>query len=932
VNFDGLPNYTINSSFKRVIVHNTDSNNNQNRVDQRPVFAPFWDTYENHFLGIGTNSPIRPIDINVSTARNTNLDPLFSAYGPNTPNVMTILPNASVGIATANPIAKLSITNVDDPPKNLLFINHNGSFPFSISSDGNLGINTYDAPLGGPVIWVDTFNYPEHMDLNVVGTINASEKFILGHISSENRAIMMGPRIALDAENYLSFTDPSNVKIGAYTAGLNFSGTRNILVGYNIASTNSTIFLSNLGHRNIIIGNDAAPNLAGHNNIIIGSRSGNPAFTTMSDNILIGRDIISSVTENGKLIIEQNGQTLIYGDFSTSRLSIGGTSLPTRNGIKVIGKIESIGTAPYTGIKFPDGTSQTKYEFGVEDPMWVPTTQNGQPFLYFDRGMVMIGTGNILAGLHLAHNEGVLSTGSMGSGTALNLGSETRFHWYPKKAAFRAGSSGGTAWDHNTIGDYSVAFGEATSAQGLIAAALGYNVESNYNELAIGQFNIGGGNTNIWFPTDSIFQIGVGTSSSNKKNAVTVLKNGKVGIGTPAPNLNYLVDVNGTINVSALETNLGIILSSYFSNGNSILKPQTLDTPSSQTDFLFGSTQLDDIAGTSDDKRLFFDKSKGAFRAGEPRWSPGWDDVHIGSHSVAFGRVLSVRSAYSNISGGLTNVIADPSSEGTVIAGGEHIYISSTSNYSYVGGGYMISFNSSSYLSILGGENQSLSLADHSVILGGSYNEIRANYALAAGRRAHSLHQGTFVWADSQNSDFSSTANINQFLIRSENGVAINTANVEGYALSVDSTINAAELHIGGNPKTFIIEHPINSEKNLVHATLEGPEAAVYYRGTSQLKKGKAIVKLPDYFKELVDANSISIKLTCINSWSPLSSHYPKKSNKFTVSTSKTGNSKQQFHWIVHATRKDIPNLTVEPLKSLLNVKSRGPYTYAETY
>jgi hypothetical protein len=48
-------------------------------------------------------------------------------------------------------------------------------------------------------------------------------------------------------------------------------------------------------------------------------------------------------------------------------------------------------------------------------------------------------------------------------------------------------------------------------------------------------------------------------------------------------------------------------------------------------------------------------------------------------------------------------------------------------------------------------------------------------YSFAAGHRAQVEHSGAFVWADSQDAGFSSTSN-DQFLIRAQNGVGINTA------------------------------------------------------------------------------------------------------------------------------------------------------------
>ena len=48
------------------------------------------------------------------------------------------------------------------------------------------------------------------------------------------------------------------------------------------------------------------------------------------------------------------------------------------------------------------------------------------------------------------------------------------------------------------------------------------------------------------------------------------------------------------------------------------------------------------------------------------------------------------------------------------------------------------------------------------------------SYTLAAGHRAQANHDGAFVWADSTNTDFVSTAN-DQFLIRANGGIGINT-------------------------------------------------------------------------------------------------------------------------------------------------------------
>ena len=55
-------------------------------------------------------------------------------------------------------------------------------------------------------------------------------------------------------------------------------------------------------------------------------------------------------------------------------------------------------------------------------------------------------------------------------------------------------------------------------------------------------------------------------------------------------------------------------------------------------DFVFGSKQVqNDNSTTTDNKRFFFDKSKGAFRGGIAQ-SDQWDEKNIGTYSIAMGR------------------------------------------------------------------------------------------------------------------------------------------------------------------------------------------------------------------------------------------------------------------------------------------------------
>jgi hypothetical protein len=64
----------------------------------------------------------------------------------------------------------------------------------------------------------------------------------------------------------------------------------------------------------------------------------------------------------------------------------------------------------------------------------------------------------------------------------------------------------------------------------------------------------------------------------------------------------------------------------------------------------------------------------------------------------------------------------------------------------------------------------------YATVPGGAQNVAGGEFSFAAGRQAQALNEGAFVWADSQNPTFSSTA-ANQFLIRANGGVGININN-----------------------------------------------------------------------------------------------------------------------------------------------------------
>lgn len=76
--------------------------------------------------------------------------------------------------------------------------------------------------------------------------------------------------------------------------------------------------------------------------------------------------------------------------------------------------------------------------------------------------------------------------------------------------------------------------------------------------------------------------------------------------------------------------------------------------------------------------------------------------------------------------------------------------------------------------STIGGGSNNVAIGTASVVPGGENNEASGEYSFAAGRRAKTAFNGTFVWGDSTDEDLFASDD-NQFLIRAAGGVGINT-------------------------------------------------------------------------------------------------------------------------------------------------------------
>jgi hypothetical protein len=158
----------------------------------------------------------------------------------------------------------------------------------------------------------------------------------------------------------------------------------------------------------------------------------------------------------------------------------------------------------------------------------------------------------------------------------------------------------------------------------------------------------------------------------------------------------------------------------------------------------------------------------------------------------------SVTQNFGTVSGGDGNT-----ADGiyAVVAGGDGNTASGI--VTSVGGGE--SNSASGYDDTVGGGSHNTADGGYSTVPGGSYNTAHGYMSFAAGQRAKATNTGTFVWADSTNTDFTSTAD-NQFLVRAGGGVGINTASPIANTLTVNTKVIAGGTTAPSGSEPFVSE------------------------------------------------------------------------------------------------------------------------------
>ncbi len=182
------------------------------------------------------------------------------------------------------------------------------------------------------------------------------------------------------------------------------------------------------------------------------------------------------------------------------------------------------------------------------------------------------------------------------------------------------------------------------------------------------------------------------------------------------------------------------------------------------------------------------------------------------------------------IGGSAVNVVAAGAS-GVVLGGGSQNTVQVAVN-AVLAGGQQNSIGANASAAAIGGGVYNTNVGSAATIPGGYLNYASGEFSFAAGCYAKANHRGSFVWADSFFTPFSSSAS-NQFLVRASGGVGINKNNPTT-ALDVNGTITATRV----TTPTLDVGGTITGAGLSLSGDARMNDRAVYFRGGSDTFHG----------------------------------------------------------------------------------------------
>ncbi|MFQ5448116.1 MAG: hypothetical protein ACE5FF_14425, partial [Saprospiraceae bacterium] len=119
---------------------------------------------------------------------------------------------------------------------------------------------------------------------------------------------------------------------------------------------------------------------------------------------------------------------------------------------------------------------------------------------------------------------------------------------------------------------------------------------------------------------------------------------------------------------------------------------------------------------------------------------------------------------------------------------------------------------------------------------------------------------------------------------------------------------DAGQGVVWGDIKNFRMDDPKDPSKEIWYASLEGPEAAAYVRGTATLQNGEAFVLFPEHFRSVANLATLTVILTPMSADTYGLAVIEKTEAGIRVKELKGGTGNFSFDWEVKGVRKGYEN------------------------
>jgi hypothetical protein len=136
------------------------------------------------------------------------------------------------------------------------------------------------------------------------------------------------------------------------------------------------------------------------------------------------------------------------------------------------------------------------------------------------------------------------------------------------------------------------------------------------------------------------------------------------------------------------------------------------------------------------------------------------------------------------------------------------------------------------------------------------------------------------------------------------NNGAVEVTDATGAHQARMSFTNTGNSIVMADVKSFVVRHPAQPDTDIMYVCIEGPEAAVFVRGTAQLVNGEAGVDLPDHFVHVANLDTMTVHVTPLSADSEGLAVVGKGRAGFVVRELQRGSGNYDFDWEVKCVRR----------------------------